>query len=139
VRAFWAVAFGAGVFGCGVIAAGCGSPAASNIRPATLQTPKQATVSWFAAVTETTKAIALADFEPKARDMMEWGGGRTSTWPTFSDVRCKTLIRTASEASVYCTFSESDSPAVGNPDTFWTVYVQRNTNRRWLISDYGQP
>jgi hypothetical protein len=39
---------------------------------------------------------------------------------------------------VYCTFSESQAPAVGNPDSFWTVELQRQPDGRWLISSYGQ-
>jgi hypothetical protein len=59
-------------------------------------------MSWFVAVNEKKRAAALADFEAKDRDMMDWGGGRTSTWPAFADVRCKTLTRTTSDAAVYC-------------------------------------
>jgi hypothetical protein len=44
----------------------------------------------------------------------------------------------ATTASVYCTFSESRAPAVGNPDSFWTVDLQRQSDGRWLISNYGQ-
>jgi hypothetical protein len=35
-------------------------------------------------------------------------------------------------------FSESEAPAVGNPDIFWSVDLQRQADGRWLISAYGQ-
>lgn len=62
----------------------------------------------------------------------------TSTWPVFSNLRCKPAGRGARTASVYCTFSESQAPAEGNPDSFWTVYLQRQPGGRWLIDNYGQ-
>ena len=69
---------------------------------------------------------------------MNWGNGDTSAWPVFSALHCKLASRGATTASVYCTFSESQAPAVGNPDSFWTVYLQRQPDGRWLIDNYGQ-
>ena len=28
--------------------------------------------------------------------------------------------------------------AVGNPDSFWTIHLQRQPDGRWLIDNYGQ-
>jgi hypothetical protein len=66
------------------------------------------------------------------------GGGDTSTWPTFSALHCQPTSQSTTTALVYCTFSESQAPAVGNPDSFWTVELQRQPDGRWLISSYGQ-
>ena len=122
---------------------GCGSthPTVSSsltTPPLTKQSPEQATLAWFSAVNHKDKAEAVADFEPSAADQMNWGNGDTSTWPTFSAVHCKPLQQSAEAASIYCTFSESAAAAVGNPDTFWTVYLQRQPDQRWLIANYGQ-
>jgi hypothetical protein len=84
------------------------------------------------------QAAALAHFEPAVAEQMDWGNGDTSTWPTFSLLHCKPTSQSATTASVYCTFSESQAPAVGNPDSFWTVDLQRQSDGRWLISNYGQ-
>ena len=108
-------------------------PAASSY-----QSPEQATLSWFYAVNHKDKAAAVAHFESAAADQMDWGGGDTSTWPTFSALHCQPTSQSATTASVYCTFSESQAPAVGNPDSFWTVELQRQPDGRWLISNYGQ-
>ena len=70
---------------------------------------------------------------------MNWGNGDTSTWATFSALHCKQVSRSATTASVSRTFKESQAPSVGNPDSFWTVYLHRHLDRRWLITGYGQP
>jgi hypothetical protein len=101
------------------------------------QSPEQATLSWFYAINHKDKDAAVAHFEPAAASQMDWGYGDTSTWPTFSALHCKPASQGATAASVYCTFSESQAPAVGNPDSFWTVYLQRQSGGRWLISNYG--
>jgi hypothetical protein len=108
-------------------------PAASSY-----QSPEQATLSWFYAINHKDKAAAVAHFEPAAADQMNWGDGDPSTWPTFSALHCKPTSQSATTASVYCTFSESQAPSVGNPDSFWTVELERQPDRRWLISTYGQ-
>jgi hypothetical protein len=142
------------LFGC-AITAGCGSAphlavsaepvSAKPVRASTgpvavaeYQSPEQATLSWFAAVNQKDKAAAIAHFEPAAAGMMNWGGGDTSTWPTFSALHCAQVSGGGATASVYCTFSESQAPAVGNPDSFWTVYLTRQPDDRWLITNYGQ-
>lgn len=122
------------------VAAGCGSTAVvgKTGAPPPKETPVEAALSWFAAVNHKDKSQAVADFEPAAADMMNWGNGDTSTWATFSSVHCKPLTQTATTASVYCTFHESQAPSVGNPDTFWTVAFRRHPGGRWLIDNYGQ-
>jgi hypothetical protein len=103
------------------------------------QSPEQATLSWFSAINHKDNAAAIAHFEPAAANQMNWGYGDASTWPTFSALHCKQVSRSATTASVYCTFSESQAPSVGNPDSFWTVYLKRQPDKRWLITDYGNP
>lgn len=106
---------------------------------ALFQSPEQATLSWFYAINHKDRADAVAHFTRAAASMMNWGNGDTSTWPTFSAVHCQHAIRqSAATASVYCTFSESQAPAAGNPDSFWTVQLQQQPDRRWLIDNYGQ-
>jgi hypothetical protein len=70
--------------------------------------------------------------------MMNWGDGDTTTWPTFSALHCAQVNRSGVTASVHCTFSESQGPSVGNPDSFWTVDLKRQPDERWLIMNYGQ-
>ena len=142
---------------CGALAAGCGSashaaisspasaktisakPARVDAQPvAEYQSPVQAALSWFAAINQKDKAAAIAHFEPAAVGMMNWGDGDTTTWPTFSALHCAQVNRSGVTASVHCTFSESQAPSVGNPDSFWTVDLKRQPDERWLITNYGQ-
>ncbi len=69
---------------------------------------------------------------------MDWSGGDTSGWPTFSAVRCHLVNKNERDAAVYCSFRESDAPDVGNPDSFWTIEMQRHFGKPWLITGYGQ-
>ena len=101
-------------------------------------TPLQATLSWFAAVNARDRAAAVAHFVPADADMMNWGNGDTSTWSTFTRLRCKPVSQAAASAAVYCSFDESPSLSEGNPDNFWTVWLARQSDGRWLIDNYGQ-
>jgi hypothetical protein len=142
---------------CCALAAGCGSaphpaisspasaktisaePARVDAQPvAEYQSPVQATLSWFAAINQKDKAAAIAHFAPAAVFMMNWGGGDITTWPTFSALHCTQVNRSGVTATVLCTFSESQAPSVGNPDSFWTVELKRQPDERWLITNYGQ-
>ena len=150
MTARWGVA--ATLIACAIAAAGCSSSpdskafSPSSQTPGTAdlpasssyQSPEQATLSWFYAINHKDKAAAVAHFEPAAADQMDWGDGDTSTWPTFSALHCKPTSQSATTALVYCTFSESQAPAVGNPDNFWTIELHRQPDGRWLISNYGQ-
>ena len=111
------------------------APAASQV--ASFTTPLQATLSWFAAVNAKDRAAAVAHFLPARADEMNWGGGDTATWSTFTGVRCQTTSQAAASAAVYCSFAESASPSEGNPDSSWTVWLDRQPDGRWLIEDYG--
>ena len=111
------------------------APAASPV--ASFTTPLQATLSWFAAVNAKDRAAAVAHFLPARADQMNWGGGDTATWSTFTGVRCQTTSQAAASAAVYCSFAESASPSEGNPDSSWTVWLDRQPDGRWLIEDYG--
>ena len=112
--------------------------AAGLVTESSFATPLEATVSWFAAVNAKDRAAAVAHFTPAAASMMGWGNGDTSTWSTFTRLRCKPLSAGAASATVYCSFDESQSPSEGNPDTFWTVWLARQPGGRWLIDNYGQ-
>jgi hypothetical protein len=143
----------AALIACAVAVSACGSsqdskvssPAASPTperadfpAASSYQSPEQATLSWFYAINHKDKAAAVAHFEAAAAGQMNWGNGDTSTWPTFSALHCKPTSHSATTAYVNCTFSESQAPSVGNPDSFWTVELQRQPDGRWLISSYGQ-
>ena len=52
------------------------------------------------------------------------------------DVQCRQVSRSATTASVYCTFNESQAPSVGTPSSFWTVYLHRQPDGRWLITAF---
>ncbi len=121
--------------------AGC-STASGARAPGSLaaryRTPEQAALSWFYAVNHKDDGAAVGHFEHSAAGQMDWGDGNTSTWPTFSRLHCKQVADQAFSASVYCTFRESLAPAAGNPDTFWTIDLRRQTSGRWLIAGYGQ-
>ena len=133
------MAAGAAVIAGVVAVGGCGGSQDSRVTAAALyRSHEQATLSWFYAINHKDKADAVAHFTRAAAGQMNWGNGDTSTWPTFSALHCKPASRGARTASVYCTFSESQAPAVGNPDSFWTVYLQRQPDGRWLIDNYGQ-
>ncbi len=103
------------------------------------QSPVKATLSWFFAINLRDKAAAIAHFAPAAAYQMSWGNGDTSTWPTFSALHCLQVSRRGAAAWVHCTFTESQAPSVGNPDSFWTVELHRQADGRWLIINYGQP
>jgi hypothetical protein len=111
---------------------------AATVSVSSFATPLQATLSWFAAVNAKDGAAAVAHFVPADASMMNWGNGDTSTWSTFTRLRCKQLSAGAASATVYCSFDESQSPSEGNPDSFWTVSLARQPDGRWLIDNYGQ-
>jgi hypothetical protein len=140
-----AVAAGAVAVAAGAVAvAGCGAPSGPNATPgsnaspaAVYLSPVKATVSWFYAVNHKDKADAVAHFTRAAAGQMDWGFGDTSKWPTFSALHCQLASQASRTASVRCTFVESQAPAVGNPDSFWTVFLTRR-HERWFINSYGQ-
>jgi hypothetical protein len=145
---------GATLIICAGAIAGCGSssgPAVSSpaspgpgrsavSAAAVYQPPAQATLSWFFAINHKDKAAAVAHFAPATADQMAWASQwQPSAWPTFSALHCRQVSRRAAAAWVYCTFTESQAPSAGNPDSFWTVELHRQADGRWLITSYGQP
>jgi hypothetical protein len=99
----------------------------------TIQSPVATTLSWFAALNQHDKPLALAHFVVADRDMMEW-----SFWgPPFKDLHCSLTSATATRADVYCTFDDINSGAMSNVD-FWSVSLQRSSPGPWLINNYGQ-
>lgn len=132
--------------------AGCGSspgPAVStasahmpghggNPTSAQYGSPVRAALSWFSAINNKDKDTAAAHFEPAAAGQMNWGNGDTANWPTFSALHCRQTTRSPATASVYCTFTESQAPAAGNPDSFWNITLALQPDKQWLITSYGQ-
>ena len=143
----------AALIACAAAVCGCGSSQGSKVSAtaasptperadlgaaSAYQSPVQATLSWFYAINHKDKAAAVAHFEPAEARQMDWGNGDPSMWATFSALHCKLTSQSATTAGVYCPFSESQAPSVGNPDSFWTVGLQRQPDGRWLIYSYGQ-
>lgn len=108
------------------------------IQPTATQTPKDEAMSWFEAINDKNLSAAQAHFVPTDRDMVDWGGGDTSSWSTFTNLRCTSLKGSTMSAVVYCSFKESASSSEGNPDSFWTISMQRAGSGPWLIDNYGQ-
>ena len=103
----------------------------------TPQSPVQTTYAWFKSLNKKDYPAAVANFEPTARDMMEWGRGNKG-WPTFSKLRCTLVSETATDTQVQCTFREAQAAGVGNPDSFWEIDMHRLGTGPWLIDNYGQ-
>jgi len=101
-------------------------------------TPVAAAQAWFTAVNDKNLAVAQSHFVASQRSMMDWGGGDKATWSTFTKRHCKTLRDSGKTAIVYCSFTESASASEGNPDSFWTISLQRKSPGPWLINNYGQ-
>jgi hypothetical protein len=127
----WLVSAGLGI-------AACGSPPTPSAVESLISTPLLAARSWFQSINDKNLTAAEDHFVPAARDMMDWGGGDTSTWSTFTDLHCRTLSDNRGRATVLCNFVESASSSEGNPDSFWTVSLQRQAPGIWLINNYGQ-
>ena len=119
----------------GVLLTACGD----SPTPSADETPLAAAQSWFGSINAKDLQAAQDHFVPSARDQMDWGGGDTATWSTFTNVHCRSVWQTATAATVHCTFLESASPSEGNPDTYWTIDLVRSRSGQWLIDNYGQP
>ena len=113
-------------------------PPGVSDQPAASDSPVQVALSWFQAINHKNSVAAKAHFEPQQVQMMEWGGGDTSLWPTFSDVVCQPIAQGIKDAGVSCTFHESQAASVGNPDSFWNISMHRDPSGPWLIDNYGQ-
>lgn len=117
------------------VLAGCTSSHSASVSSSSRpKTPVDAALAWFHAINHKDKAAALAAFLPSNADQMNWNGGNTASWPTFSKVACTDSYSDDTVANVYCTFKESDPLG----DTFWTIHFQHATDGRWLIENYGQ-
>ena len=113
---------------CALLTAGCGSQVA--------MTSAHTAVGWFKSIDEKDASKARSYFAPEARHLMDWGPA--STWSTFTNVDCKTLSATRTQATVLCTFAESPSRSEGQPSSRWSFDLRR-PGRTWLIENYGQP
>lgn len=134
-------AAGAVALAAGLLTAGCSAGQADGASPSAFDSPTTAAVSWFAAVNRKDRAAALAHFTPGSARIADWGTG-PSTWPRFYSVRCKDEPEATGDvtrdARVHCDFHESDASSVGQPSSWWDVYLRRQTDGRWLIYAYGQ-
>jgi hypothetical protein len=128
------IAIGVGV----LVATGTSDLTSTTARAITPRSPVQTAYGWFKSVNEKDYSAAVAYFEPTARDMMDWGDGNTSGWPSFSHLHCGLVSETATDAQVQCTFTESQAVDEGNPDSFWGIDMHRLGNGSWLIDNYGQ-
>ena len=79
-----------------------------------------------------------------ATDQRAYGSGaKRGSWTCidpFTHLHCVPESLAVSTASVRCTFDPQNDPRVGNTgDTFWSVYLERSSSGRWLVTDWGQP
>lgn len=105
--------------------------------PARLQSPTQVALAWFGAINSKDPA-ALALYNQPGPGAWTGGSFPPSHWPTFSSVRCIPNSLSEVTAHVICTFTESQAPSVGNPDSFWSLYMDRHHDGRWFVTEYGQ-
>jgi hypothetical protein len=118
-------------------AVGCsGGTTAAHPGRDQLGSPLDATTSWFTAINAKKGAATLAHFSANAGVRSAWTTDPAG-WPTFTGVNCRSAQSTANEATMTCTFHESDLPDAGNVDDFWDVHLVRHGDT-WLIDDYGQ-
>jgi hypothetical protein len=101
-------------------------------------TPVDVARAWFAAIDSKNRTATTAAFLPADRDQVDWDRGNPADWSTFTSVACKQQSEQAARATVLCIFSESMSSSEGNPDTFWSIDMQQQSDGRWLITGYGQ-
>jgi hypothetical protein len=112
---------------------GCGARRAPTHATST---PVRAALGWFKAINEKNTPKAKSYLAPQSQYMMDWGPA--STWSTFTNLNCKTLSATRTQAAVYCTFHESASPSADQPSAWWSIDLRR-AKQEWLIDNYGQP
>jgi hypothetical protein len=102
-------------------------------------TPVETAMAWFHAINTDNVTAARGLFVPSQRQQIAWMDHPRSDLSAFSDLHCASESASANKAAVRCTFKESASPYEGNPDSFWSVYMQRAPAGGWLINGYGQP
>jgi hypothetical protein len=125
-------------FASAIVIAACGGALPADDTSANSSTPLALAQSWFKSINGKDLNAAQGDFVPSERSMMDWGGGDSATWSTFTKLRCRTLQNSGKAATVHCTFNESQSSSEGNPDSFWTISMERTPAGNWLIDNYGQ-
>jgi hypothetical protein len=117
--------------------AGCSStPSEAPARPLT---PVETAMAWFHAINTDDVPTARGLFVPSQRQQIAWLNQPKSDLSTFTHLHCGSTSTSSERASVKCTFRESASPTEGNPDSFWSIYMQRAPGGHWLINGYGQP
>jgi hypothetical protein len=138
--------FSACLAACGLVIAGCGrsSPSSAHAFPASPSaqsaagSPVQTAIAWFDAINDKNVSQVNSFFAPGVYVQLGWNEWKPSTWSTFSAVRCRKSTASVFNATVFCSFNETQSPSEGNPDAWWTVSMQRRPQQRWLITSYGQ-
>jgi hypothetical protein len=93
-------------------------------------------LGWFKAINAHDRQRLLFYVAPSARNQMGWAEA-TASWSKFTDLNCRSLKTSTSNADFQCTFRESSSPTEGNPSSGWGVQLHR-FKRSWLIVSYGQ-
>jgi hypothetical protein len=121
----------------GLLFASCSTTTAQGSIGKNFNTPLHAAYSWFEAINQKQRSSMIAHAAPAAEGMMNWNGGVTSMWPSFTHVSCAITNSTRSISNLLCTFKEKAAP--GNQiDTFWTMSLERSASGKWLITNYGQ-
>jgi hypothetical protein len=134
----WSKVGGVAVGSAAIVLSGWSSAASAAAKSAPPRPPVQTALAWFRAIDAKNAPKAESYFTPRQRNLTEWVTGYVSKGKPFTDVHCRSEGQKASTANVYCTFVEAPSPDRGNPDTFWTISMQKSSGGHWLIDSYGQ-
>jgi hypothetical protein len=121
-----------------VAVAGCTSSAAPTKQASTEAAPVLTTYSWFDAINAKNGTAVSALVAPAFRYIMNQLGGSPAAWPTFSSLECRSGTTTSNEATVHCSFVESQPVFNGNPDSSWTVSLHKQTSSTWLIQTFSR-
>jgi hypothetical protein len=96
------------LFVAGSLAAACATSQPPEQTSVAVESQAKTALAWFTAINEKNQPLAVAHFAPGDQEMMDWGDGSTSGWPTFSNVHCRALAQAGPQ--VMCSFRESDPP-----------------------------
>ncbi len=98
-------------------------------------TPTETALAWFAAIDAQDQKATDALMTSSS----DWDWTNPAPKNAFTNVRCHPEGQsTGAGASVHCTFTEAPGDWSGNPDTWWTIYMQKSGGK-WLVYDHGQP
>ncbi len=101
---------------------------------ASSQSAQETVATWFHEVDAKNRAAEDLLAQPYRND---WTSTRTTSWPSFSGVSCRTLSESETTAVVRCSFVESRFTGEGRPSNAWDVHVVKQPDGPWLIARYG--